>query len=114
MTKLDKGQMEYLCRAIASLRRGSGFIGEGVKRSELMEYFMSIIGGEQGMEATESAVEIEMAAAAAAEREDVSANVGDRDLATEETAGNYAAVKFLMENAVALSKDFPSRDATKR
>ncbi len=51
---------------------------------------------------------IEMAAAAATESKDASANVGDRDLATEETARNYAAVKSSMENAVALSKEFPS------
>ena len=56
MVPLDKTWKEHFCRAIVSLRHGSGFVGEEVKQSELVQFFVEAVGGESAVETTEKMI----------------------------------------------------------
>mmetsp|Transcript_39100 Transcript_39100/g.84312 ORF Transcript_39100/g.84312 Transcript_39100/m.84312 type:complete len:510 (+) Transcript_39100:1-1530(+) len=53
---LDPTMKDYFRRAVVSLRRrydGSGFVGQEVKESELVKFFVNVVGGESAVQATE-------------------------------------------------------------
>jgi len=64
MTDLSEEKEEYFRRAITSLRSyGSSFVGEGVKKSKFVKFFVDILGGESAMEQTADVMADEHAAA---------------------------------------------------
>jgi len=53
LTEVDEEGKEYFRRAVVSMRDyGSSFVGEDVKRSKLVNYFVNVIGGESAIEAS--------------------------------------------------------------
>jgi len=60
MTDLSEEKEEYFRRAITSLRSyGSSFVGESVKTSKIVRFFVNILGGESAMEQTADAMAAE-------------------------------------------------------
>jgi len=98
MMTLDPTMKEYFRRAVASLRRrydGSGFVGQEVKESELVKFFVDVLGGESAVQAAEYAMSHAVGEAEKNVATESSVNMIDHDVAAvkADTGGESAIVE---------------------